>query len=437
MLRTAFHPICLIAALLLASASPSHAITLDASFDHASLESWSIGGGQRGGSTVNLVGRDNYYGGGRWRWLHFKASDVLNVAPRFNISDNFAGGGSRLDNHAMVWSYDQENWHYFDNNNRTVGNYQFSNSTRFEQNEVYVAYAFPYSYGMSAAHSQQVLNSPWAAPTSSGDANGVIGLSPGGIDDLGRTVDPREIYAYRITNPATDNPRLRKNKVVVMTGMHAGETLGTHTYQGLIDWLISDDPVAAKLRNITEIFAYPTANPDGRFAGNSRATVQNPNTEPNGRWNPGLWTGHDDIRINGEAMQVDITSTPGNVVDYFIDFHSTIPAFPGDDFAFIEEDQGDDQSPFWQALLQIQPNILQTDSSGTSWTSANFAEAFLNAEVDITFETQFGFQRPLAYYHEMGKNFGLALAQGYGITIPEPASALLLVGLAAAFARRR
>ncbi|WP_428387366.1 M14 family zinc carboxypeptidase [Mucisphaera sp.] len=414
-------------AATLALTAASHAITLDADFDHGSLESWSVTG-----STVSLVGRDNYYGGDRWRWLHFKASDVQSVRPDFRISSNFAGGASRLDGHSMVYSYDQENWHYFDNGFRSRGGgYTFFNDNPFTQNDVYVAYAFPYSYGRSQAHSQKVLESPWAEPTLSADENGVLGLSPGGIDDLGRTINPREIYAYRITNPATDSRRVPKKKIVVMTGMHAGETLGRLTYEAFIDWMISDDPVAAKLRDIAEVFAYPTTNPDGVFAGNNRATVQNPNTEPNGRWSPDNWIGHDDIRINGEAMQVDITATPGETVDYFIDFHSTIPAFPGDDFGFIEEDQGDDLSPFWQSLLTIQPNILQTDSSSTNWTSANFAEFFLNAEVDVTFETMFGFERPIAYYEEMGKNFGLAFAQGYGIEIPEPTSALLLAGLLA------
>lgn len=423
---------CLAAALLYAAACPSaSAITLDADFDHGSLASWSVSSPGSRLTSIDLVGRDNFYGGGAWRWMYFKASGLQSLAPVFNTSDNFAGGGERLDGHSMVWSYDNKNWRYFDNNERFSGRYRFSNDNPFAQDEVYVAYAFPYSYGKTVEHTQHVLQSPWARPTASAGRGGVIGLSPGGVDDLGRSIAPRPMYAYRITNPATDSPRLPKNKVVIMTGMHAGETLGTHTYQGLVDWLISDNPVAARLRDTTEVFAYPTANPDGRFAGYNRSTVENPNQDPNGLWNPNLWVGHEDIAANGQAMLDDITgptSTPGDRVDYFIDFHSTIPAFPGDDFGFIEEDQGDDQSPFWQALLDIQPNILQVDSTSTGWTSANFADRLLDAEVDVTFETMFGFERPLDYYHQLGENFGLALAQGFGIEIPEP-NTLLIVGI--------
>lgn len=399
---------------LFCSAPASAVVTLDASFDHASLKSYTVSGAAST-PTVNLVGRDNYFGSGQWRWMFFNAMGVQNVRPMFSVSDNFAGGASALTNHAMVYSYDGQSWNFFDNNARSGGQYRFSNNTNFSSSNVYVAYAPQYSYGMSVAHTQAVIASPWGAPTASGDANGVIGQSAGGTDDLGRAVAPRNIYAYRITNPATDRPHRPKKKVVLSTGLHAGEVLGTHTYQGLIDFLISDDPRAVVLRGVAEFFCYPTLNPDGRFAGNNRATVQNPNTEPNGRWNPSLWANHKEIRVNGEAMIADATQGPG--VDVFIDFHSTIPAFPGDDFGYIEVDQGDHLTPFWQNLRQLQPNILQDDSSGTSWTSANFAEAFLGAEVDITFETQFGKRRDLDYYHNMGRNFGLAFEQAYRPTV--------------------
>ncbi|MGI9457851.1 MAG: PEP-CTERM sorting domain-containing protein, partial [Aeoliella sp.] len=46
--------------------------------------------------------------------------------------------------------------------------------------------------------------------------------------------------------------------------------------------------------------------------------------------------------------------------------------------------------------------------TGTGWTTANFGDLFLNADVDITFETEFGNNRPLSYYHDLGANFGIA-----------------------------
>ncbi len=423
---------------LLGTTQRAAALSLDAGFDHGSLQSWSLSsfGNQ---PIVNLVGRDNFYGGGQWRWLYFRVDDALNERPVFSISDNFAGGASRLNTHPMVYSYDGETWDFFDNNGRIGGNFNFSNNTAFTGDTVHVAYAIPYSYQDSVDHTLQTLQSPWVQPTASsvGPIPGTIGFSPGGVDDLGRNIASRAIFAYRITNPATDSPNEAKRKVVITTGMHAGEVLGTHTFQGLVDWLISDDPLAAELRDVAEFYAYPTMNPDGRFAGYNRSTVDNPNQDPNGRWNPALWTNLQDIRVNGEAMIADVVATPGTV-DAFVDFHSTIPSSIGDDFGFIEFEQGDNQAKWWRTLIdELQPNVRETDSTGTSWTSANFAEAFLAAQVDVTFETEFGYRRNLDYYHELGANFGRAFhADFVGVVIPEPGAAVLIVLLGTIALRR-
>jgi hypothetical protein len=240
------------------------------------------------------------------------------------------------------------------------------------------------------------------------------------VDDLGRLNPKRDVFAYRITNPATDSAA-PKHKVVVTTGLHAGEVLGTHTFEGLINWLVSEDARAVRLRDDAEFFAYPTLNAGGRFAGNSRATVENPNQDPNGLWHPSLWASHQDIRASGEAMQADVVATPGTV-DAFIDFHSTIPASAGDDFGFIEISEGDANAPFWQELLTLQPNVQQVESTGTSWTTANFGDVLLGADVDITFETEFGNNRPLSYYHALGANFGIAFYNAW-IQVANPAAA--------------
>jgi hypothetical protein len=175
------------------------------------------------------------------------------------------------------------------------------------------------------------------------------------------------------------------------------------------------------LRDQAEFFAYPTLNAAGRFAGTSRATVENPNQDPNGLWSPAKWATHPDIRASGEAMLADVVSTPGDL-DVFIDFHSTIPSAPGDDFAFIEYEQGDNLADFWLELRDLQPNVLDTDSTGTSSTSANFADLLLGAQVDITFETQFGKNRPLSYYHTLGANFGIAFYNAW-VQVENPAAA--------------
>lgn len=404
-------------------------ITLDADFDHGSLKSYSVRG-----ISVDLVGRDNFagsghlIGSGKWRWLYFHATGVQGINPHFSISSDFAGdltpGPHELTDHEMVYSYDGENWTFFENNSLGASEFTFYNSYQFAQDEVYVAYAIPYSYGRSVAHTQSVLASPWAMPTTSGDANGVIGQSPAGIDELGRNIPARDLYAYRITNPATDSPMYTKKRAMFVTGQHAGETLGTHTYQGLVDWLISDDPRAAALRDQTEIFGYPILNASGRYAGLSRAMLQHPNTDSNGYWDPNEWDDRIEQRTLGEAMLADIDPGPGKILDLVVDFHSSVPDYQitgpngqgssgRDDWGYIKTGQGDQNNLWWIALQNLQPNLLQVSSGGGSDTTIGFSETYLDADMDVTLENQFAISRPLSYYHELGRNVGLAMYQAW------------------------
>ncbi len=396
-------------------------LSIQSDFDHASLESWT-------GDLidVDLVGRDNYYGNGRWRWVYFKASGIANAQPTFRISSNFAGdstpGLHELEEHEMVYSYDNENWSFFDNNDLSGGTFSFSNAAPFTANQVYVAYAIPYSYGRSVAHTQSVLASPWATQTISGNAAGVIGSSAAGVDDLGRNIPSHETFAYRITNPATDSPATPKQKVVIATGLHSGETLGTWTYEGMVDWLISDDPRAAWVRDHVEVLAYPTLNPSGRYAGMSRTTVNNSGRDPNGLWDPSRWSSSSygcradncqEIRVAGEAMLADVAATPGGV-DVFVDFHSTVPDYQIDEVNGIPEDfayvnANDLDAAWWQALRQLEPQILEEVSGGGSYTTAGFARRLLDAEVEITFETQFTWERNTDHYNDLGASFAIAL----------------------------
>lgn len=447
----------LIAGVVLAGGSHSlrAAITLDASYDSASLKSYSVSG-----STVNLVGRDNYYGNGQWRWLNFKATGVLNSTPTFSIrGDLFAGDGTpgphELSEHEMVYSYDNVNWSFFDNNALTPTPptppaslpaptlYNFSNNTPFTQNDVYVAYALTYPYSRMVSHTQTVIASPWAAPTVSGNASGVIGQSPTGTDDLGRAVPALNLYAYRITNPATDSPTMAKRKLMISTGLHAGETLGNYTYEGLVNWLISDDPRAARLRDVAEVLCYPELNPAGRYAGNSRTTVRNVGTDPNGLWDSTRWqnssstgcpgtTACQDIRVSGTAMLADVQATPG-FLDAFIDFHSTVPDYTidpnsdpnngvwgsPDDFTYVNS--ADVNTDWFVNLHTLQPNLLTYQSTSGSYTTTGYARRVLDRRAanvtprvtEVTLETAFSWERNADYYHDLGEKVGIAFYEAW------------------------
>jgi len=189
----------------------------------------------------------------------------------------------------------------------------------------------------------------------------------------------------------------------------------------MVDWLVSDDPRAAWMRDNVEVLAYPVLNPSGRYAGMSRTTVNNEGRDPNGLWDSTRWSSSSygcgganckEIRDTGNAMIADVNATPGGV-DAYIDFHSTVPDYTidpidgrPDDFAYVtEEDLGAD----WLAeISDLQPNLLTAVSGGGSYTTAGFARRRLGAEVEITLETQFTWERNTDYYLNLGANFGIA-----------------------------
>jgi hypothetical protein len=426
-------------------------ITLDANFDYGSLKSYGVSG-----NIINLQGRTNYSGSGntgKWRWMYFKATGVVGATPLFSINQNFGGdqtpGPHELRDHEMVYSYDNENWSFFDNNQLVSTNtdlFQFSNSTPFTQNTVYVAYAIPYSYGRSVAHTQAALASPWAEPTYSATAykaanpsaaDGVIGQSFPGTDDnvVPRSIPALDVFAYRITNPATDSPDNPKHKIGITTGLHAGEPLGTYVFEGLINWLVSDDPRAARLRDVAEVFAYPVLNPSGRYAGMNRATVANPTRDPNSPlWSAANWSsstygcGSDhcrEIRVTGQAMAADVFHDTPAGLDAFIDFHSTVPDYTGDgvyntgeenaplDFGYIDIAGGKANAAWWQNFRTLEPDTYQWQGSTSCCTTTGYARNSLGAAVDVTFETQFSWERNIDFYHNEGKNFGVAFYQAW------------------------
>ncbi|MAT68675.1 MAG: hypothetical protein CMJ58_04055 [Planctomycetaceae bacterium] len=376
------------------------AITLSADFDQGGLD---LANSSVAGTTVTLAGRDNF-NPGQWKWLYFRADGVAGLTPQFRIGDNFNTGASSLAGHAMVYSYDQQSWEFFDNNTLSTSQdtFAFSNQQPFNGDSVYVAYGLPYPTERVAADVQSRASSPWVSPTTTGDASLVIGASPGGIDDLGRTIGPHDLYGYKLTDSAS--PATTKKKVVLFGGVHANETLGNYTLEGLVDFLDGDSPEAARLRRLAEFYVYPMVNPDGRFAGYNRSTVESPTVDPNRAWDPPLYDSVDEVRTVATAA---LTDTGGDV-DYVIDFHSTVNGKEGHFGYVLPAYQSD---PLWQNFLDLEPSVRTLTALLQDDTGAKFGRDQLNAEFSITLETQFLAGENIDRFLALGANLGLAFEQ--------------------------
>ncbi|MBN2022278.1 MAG: hypothetical protein JW809_05745 [Pirellulales bacterium] len=409
-----------------ALAAPAEAIELSQDFDSGSLD---VAATTIVGGNVRLVGRKNWTDpvyANYFRWIYFRASDVNGQKPKFTISPSSCLAD--LWTHRFVYSYDQTEWRFFDYGgvNSSTGLYTFYNFTSFDHDDVYVAYSLPYPLSRTEEHVARVAASPFVAPTASGGGGLVVGRSAGGVDDCGRAVEEHDLFGYRITDPAATGA---KQKVVLAGGNHSCETIGNHVLEGMIDFLLSDDPEAVALRGAAEFYVYPQVNPDGREAGYYRSTPENPGKDYNRFWNNPA--GFTDMTAVRDAMILDT----GGDVDYLIDFHGMFSPQLSD-FCYVAPD--DYGSPFLAALAELEPTIREVSFVGEPGMLHVWAATAAGLKAEFTCVPEFG---PHAGVYEddldaIGANYGRALARAI-VVVPEPlACVLLLTGVVAAVAPR-
>jgi len=379
-------------------------IVIDQDFDGGSLL---LAETRVEGDTVHLEGRDNYNPGG-WKWIHFSMSGVEGRALRFEIGNHFATGASRLDRLRFVYSHDEVRWRFFDHceHDREAGLYRFRNDEPFAADRVWVAFSLPYPYRRAAGLVAFLRGSEYALPTPSSDERFVLGHSSGGVDDLGREIPPHEVFGFLLTDAEAEGP---KQRVVILSGVHANETLAGHVTEGLLLFLASEEEEARELRAAAEFYVYPMVNPDGRYAGYNRGAVLHPERDTNRFWHEELYGDMPEIQLVAEAMKRD---TAGGEVAFFLDFHSWSDT--GRHFVIGEEALR--ETRFWTRLRDYEPEMnLRASTHGEeealreAGRSSWFAARRLGARHAMIPETMFRPGENAARYRRMGRHFGLAL----------------------------
>ncbi len=375
-------------------------LRIDIDFDSGSLDTRRT---RIVGDHIILKGLENH-NRGYWKWIYFRVRGVRGRRVTFEIGDNFEPGSERLDEHRMVYSYDAESWHFFPNGERNAaeGKYFFSLDGPFVEDAVFIAYGLPYPYERMKRFVDGIRESRFVSPTPSSDEHLVIGKSPGGIDEVGREIPQHNLYGFGITDSSVETP---KSQIVVMGGVHPNEPLGNHAIEGLLEFLLDeDDAGAADLRRAARFFVYPMANPDGRYAGYNRSTVQHIDRDANRFWREDLYEDMDDIRQIAEAMKADTDSD----VSYFIDFHCW--THTTQHFGIMARSEGFHRDPFWLALRKLEPGLSEADSGWENWSSETFGFKRLGAKFAMTLETMFIPDENIERFKRLGRNVGRALA---------------------------
>lgn len=92
--------------------------------------------------------------------------------------------------------------------------------------------------------------------------------------ELTKSLSGNPVEMLIITNFSSTDAEIAERKAIIATArVHPGETNSSFIMQGMIKFMISDDPVAVKLRD-TFVFKFvPMLNPDGVIVGNYWANL--------------------------------------------------------------------------------------------------------------------------------------------------------------------
>ncbi len=247
------------------------------------------------------------------QWFHFRISGAMGSALTLrlegttdcNVPSHFAFA-------RPVVSHDGgTTWHHVGGDcthDPAAGTFTFSVAPRSD--DCRVALAVPYTHSDVQRAIRRWTQHPFVR-------HAVVGASIEGRDIDYLRLDPPEVAG---------SPR--QPSVWLTARQHAGETPASFTFEGLADFLVSDDPRAAGLRERVPLHILPMLNPDGVVAGNYRDNAAGTNL--NRTWkSPDPATAPE---IHAVHALMERWEDSGGSVDFFIDFHSD--SFAREHYAF-------------------------------------------------------------------------------------------------------
>ena len=276
------------------------------------------------------------------------------------------------------------------------------------------AYSFPYTYSRLSGYLKQLST-----------------LSPSilSLEVLCTSIQQRQTYLLTISSPA--NLRTNTKTVVFITSrVHPGESPASFVCQGLIDFLVSDQPAALALRDRLVFKIVPMLNPDGVVLGNYRSSLLG--QDLNRQWEDPSPFKHPTIYHTKLLLQALDRDTDVNL-DFYIDIHAHSTVTNG----FMYGNVFKDENRFERQLKF--PKLLANRASDFSWAKTTFDKNVVKAgtgrrclgnslsqntlcytmEVSLFSYTTQSEQQQQPYtelvYFKLGKNIGLALLDNYNL----------------------
>ena len=169
--------------------------------------------------------------------IDYNSSNVINTSNNnSNIDINNINNQEGMKYHTLTFSFDL-------------------NKITTDEKYIYFAYCYPYTYTQldsylsSLNHYKDILR----------------------FDEIGKSLEGNSIHMLIITDFNDTFDTLSSKKAIIFTGrVHPGESNGSYVVQGVIEFLLSNDVAAQKLRKFFIFKIVPMLNPDGVIRGNFR-----------------------------------------------------------------------------------------------------------------------------------------------------------------------
>ncbi|KAM5225933.1 cytosolic carboxypeptidase 2 isoform 7-T7 [Hipposideros larvatus] len=130
-----------------------------------------------------------------------------------------------------------------------------------DQDTCFFAHFYPYTYTDLQYYLLSVTNNPIQSQFCK-------------LRTLCRSLAGNTVYLLTITNPSrTPQEAAAKKAVVLSARVHPGESNGSWVMKGFLDFILSNSPDAALLRDVFVFKVIPMLNPDGVIVGNYRCSL--------------------------------------------------------------------------------------------------------------------------------------------------------------------
>uniref|UniRef100_A0A8C5EFN2 Peptidase M14 domain-containing protein n=1 Tax=Gouania willdenowi TaxID=441366 RepID=A0A8C5EFN2_GOUWI len=194
------------------------------------------------------------------------------------------------------------------------------------------------------------------------------------------------------------SPEKEKKLVFLTARVHPGESPASFVCQGVIDFLVSQHPVAQILRDHVIFKIVPMLNPDGVYLGNYRCSLMG--FDLNRHWqDPSPWA-HPTLHAVKQLI-VQMSQDPRGSLEFYIDVHAHSTMLNGFMYGnvFENEERVQRQAVFPRLLCQNAPDFsLSNTSFNRDVVKAGTGRRFLGGLLD---DTSYCYTLEVSFYSYM------------------------------------